>query len=196
MRPFYSFLLKAFSVLSIALLVSATASAQSTAGTYDALRLIQPGFAGQIDLDKAPEVIEVAAFNFNKKKKKRANNRGRVRMEAIVDLSQQRMRILVDGRTKHTWKVSSGRAGHRTPTGTWKPTRMYRKYFSKKYNGAPMPNAVFFYGGYAVHGTYAVKRLGRVASHGCIRLSPKNSSKFYDLVKLYGKSNTRIKIVR
>ena len=36
----------------------------------------------------------------------------------------------------------------------------------------PLLMAIFFRGGYAIHGTNMVGRLGRVDSHGCIRLAP------------------------
>ena len=58
-----------------------------------------------------------------------------------------------------------------------------------------MPYAVFFRGGYAIHGTTAVGALGRPASHGCIRLSPENAKLLYQLVQQMGLENTSIRIV-
>lgn len=80
---------------------------------------------------------------------------------AVVDLSEQRMRVYVEGVEKYVWKVSSGRRGHGTPTGEWRPYRMHTMWHSRKYNMAPMPHSVFFHRGYAVHATGAVGRLGR-----------------------------------
>ncbi len=57
---------------------------------------------------------------------------------------------------------------------------------------APMPHAVFFNGGIAVHATSAVGMLGRPASHGCIRLAPGNAATFFNLVARHGKGATRI----
>ena len=48
--------------------------------------------------------------------------------------------------------------------------------------------------GYAIHGSYEVKHLGRPASHGCIRLHPSNAAALYSLVQRYGTGNTLIKI--
>jgi len=115
---------------------------------------------------------------------------------ARVSLSAQKMEVLVDGRTAFEWKVSTGRKGYRTPTGSYKPTRMHKMWYSKKYDNAPMPHSVFFRGGYAVHATDAVKRLGRPASHGCVRLHPQNASDFYKLVETFGPGNTQIVIVQ
>lgn len=115
---------------------------------------------------------------------------------ARVSLSQQTMQVLVDGRPAFEWKVSTARKGYVTPTGTFKPTRLHEMWYSRKYDNAPMPYSVFFHGGYAVHGTDAVKRLGRPASHGCIRLHPDNAADFYSLVETFGAANTEIVIVR
>lgn len=115
-------------------------------------------------------------------------------VEAKVDLVAQRMHVLVNGNQIHTWKISSGRRGYSTPQGTFSPYRSHKMWRSRKYNNAPMPFAVFYDGGYAVHGTSAVRRLGRPASHGCVRLRTGNAKKFYELVRRYGKNRTRIRL--
>jgi len=62
------------------------------------------------------------------------------------------------------------------------------------YSGSPMPHSIFFHGGYAIHGSYETKYLGRPASHGCVRLHPSNAAALYSLVRHYGSGNTVIKI--
>lgn len=114
---------------------------------------------------------------------------------ATVHISTQRMSVVVDGREAFEWKVSTGGKGYVTPTGSFKPTRMHEMWYSKKYDNAPMPHSVFFNGGYAVHATNAIKRLGQPASHGCVRLHPDNAADFYQLVEVFGPSNTSIVIV-
>lgn len=116
------------------------------------------------------------------------------RVTATVDLSAQRMYVSIGKKHAYTWKISSGRKGYRTPTGTYRPTRMYRKYYSRKYDGSPMPNSIFFRGGYAIHGTGYLRNLGRPASHGCVRLHPEHARTLYNLVNRYGRGNTRIRI--
>ena len=115
---------------------------------------------------------------------------------ARIDLSEQEMLVFVNGVPMHSWPVSTARRGYRTPVGTFRPERMYRRYFSKKYDNAPMPYAVFFYGGYAIHGTNQIRNLGRPASHGCIRLHPDNAARLFSLITEYGKQNSRIVITR
>ena len=115
-------------------------------------------------------------------------------VRVTTDLSSQTMTVVVNGRVAHRWRVSSGKKGHRTPTGTYRPGRMYREYYSRKYDNSPMPHSIFFRGGYAIHGTGYTRSLGRPASHGCIRLHPANARKLYNLVRAHGKKNTRISI--
>jgi len=114
---------------------------------------------------------------------------------AQIDISDQRMELFVDGAKKATWKVSTGLKRNWTPTGSWNPYFLSKNHRSSLFRGAPMPYSVFFKGDYAVHGTNAIKRLGRPASHGCIRLHPKNAKVLFNLVRKYGKANTVIKIV-
>lgn len=115
---------------------------------------------------------------------------------AHIDLSAQRMYVSVNGVTRYSWPVSTARRGYVTPTGSYRPQRMYRSYFSRKYYNSPMPHSIFFRGGYAVHGSYAISSLGAPASHGCIRLHPGNAATLYSLVQSYGPGNTVIRITR
>lgn len=115
-------------------------------------------------------------------------------LKVSIDLSSQRMTVKENGATLHSWPISSGRSGYRTITGTFTPKWMTRMHYSKKYDDAPMPNSIFFSGGFAIHGTYATGRLGSPASHGCVRLSPGNAKRLYDLVQSHGRGNTTISI--
>lgn len=118
------------------------------------------------------------------------------RLTAKIDLSEQKLYLYVDGRLRNTWPVSTARKGYHTPTGSWRPTRLERDWHSRKYNWSPMPYSVFFLGGYAIHGTTAVKSLGRPASHGCVRLHTNNAAQLFRLVQRYGRNETRIVITR
>lgn len=113
---------------------------------------------------------------------------------ALIDLSEQRMTVSVNGKPWYDWPVSTGRKGYRTPTGTWGVERMHRHYNSRKYDNAPMPHAMFFHGPYAIHGTNSVRRLGRTASHGCVRLHPKNAAMLFTLAEVFGKDWMTVKV--
>lgn len=110
-----------------------------------------------------------------------------------VDKSSQRLSVMVDGVHRHTWPISSGTDGG-PPSGSFRPERLERMWYSRKYNWSPMPHAIFFYHGYAIHGTGYVSRLGRPASHGCVRLHPAHAAALYQLVQKHGSSRTRIEI--
>ncbi|MGL4396319.1 MAG: L,D-transpeptidase [Hyphomicrobium sp.] len=118
----------------------------------------------------------------------------RADVAVIVDLGSQTMNVYVNGYHEHAWPVSSGARGHATPAGNYRVRRMERVWYSTIYDNAPMPHAIFFRGGYAIHGTNHVGRLGRPASHGCIRLAPSHAARLYSLVANHGPARTRIRI--
>ena len=117
-------------------------------------------------------------------------------VRAEIDLSEQRLYLFVDGSLRDSWPISSARRGYRTPIGRFRPIRLERSWYSRKYDWAPMPHSVFFLGGYAIHGTTEIKRLGRPVSHGCVRLHPSNAARLFQLIREVGKANTAIVIRR
>lgn len=124
-----------------------------------------------------------------------ANGVARASIDIYIDKSSQRMTVAVDGVQRYTWKVSTGKFGYATPSGTFRPFRMERDHFSKEWDDAPMPNSIFFtYQGHAIHGSNYTSRLGRAVSHGCVRLAPRNAATLYSLVSREGMANTRITI--
>ena len=113
---------------------------------------------------------------------------------ARVSLGSQRMDVYVNGAPRYSWPVSTARRGYRTPTGTFRPTALAVWHRSTIYSGSPMPHAIFFLRGYAIHGSYETKYLGRPASHGCVRLHPSAAAQLFSLVRQYGAANTVIQI--
>jgi lipoprotein-anchoring transpeptidase ErfK/SrfK len=111
---------------------------------------------------------------------------------ARIDISSQTMRVYVDGWQKYSWPVSTARKGYRTPVGQYRAQRLEKMWYSRKYDMSPMPHSIFFKGGYAIHGTNAIKRLGSPASHGCVRLHPDNAAALFSLVRQHGMGNTQI----
>jgi L,D-transpeptidase-like protein len=109
-----------------------------------------------------------------------------------VDKGAQQMSVSVDGVPRYRFAVSTGRAGYGTPNGTYHPQRLATSWFSKLYYNSPMPHSIFFHGGYAIHGSFDIRRLGGPASHGCIRLHPANAAALFDLVKSEGMAATTI----
>ena len=114
----------------------------------------------------------------------------------VVDINRasQHMAVSVDGAARYDWRVSTARLGYVTPPGTYHPEMLARHWFSRKYYNSPMPHSIFFYGGFAIHGSYEISRLGRPASHGCVRLDPGNAAILFSLVQREGMAATTIVI--
>jgi lipoprotein-anchoring transpeptidase ErfK/SrfK len=111
---------------------------------------------------------------------------------AQISVSQQTLTLTVDGETLHVWPVSTARRGYITPKGTFKVQSMHKMVYSAFFNNAPMPHSIFYDGHYAIHGTTDVKKLGRPASAGCIRLHPDNARFLFDLVKGRGAESLQV----
>lgn len=111
---------------------------------------------------------------------------------ARVDVAAQKMTVSHYGKVIHEWPVSTAGQGYTTPRGQFRPYRVHKLWKSRTYNNAPMPFAVFYDRGWAVHGTSEVNKLGSPASHGCVRLETVNAEAFYTLVRQVGAGNTRI----
>jgi len=107
-----------------------------------------------------------------------------VRIE--VDLGAQMMRVSAAGGASYEWPISSGSLGRATPRGDFRPYALYPMIYSWKYGNEPMPHSIFFHGQYAIHGTLETDRLGQPASHGCIRLAPRDAATLYQLVSREG----------
>ena len=109
-----------------------------------------------------------------------------------IDKSAQQMTVTVDGATRYVWPVSTGAPGYDTPSGEYKPFRMEADHFSREWDDAPMPHSIFFtQRGHAIHGSNH-RGIGTPASHGCVRLEPKNAAVLFALVRQEKMANTRV----
>lgn len=122
---------------------------------------------------------------------------------AKVVRSEQKLYLYVNGVETDSWSVSTGVAGRGTPNFDKHPNgRVYNAYTSSAYPGGDyrglgnMPYAVFIQGGFAIHGTPESNwsKLGRRASHGCIRSHPEKARQFNRLVRHYGVTNVWITV--
>lgn len=125
------------------------------------------------------------------------------RVWARVNKTRQRLLLYVDGQLVDSFKVSTGDAKHETPNMSVRAAGpIFKKYTSKKFPGGDymglgnMPYAVFFKGGFAIHGTTPGNfvKLGKPASHGCIRLHPDDAVIFNELVRTVGLSETWVTV--
>jgi len=116
------------------------------------------------------------------------------KLDILVDKATQRMLVIQDGYIRYMWPVSTGRDSMQTPNGVYTPQRLERNWFSSAYYDSPMPFSIFFHHGYAIHGSYAIDRLGGPASHGCVRLHPHHAAILFDLVQQEGPAGTTIEV--
>lgn len=98
----------------------------------------------------------------------------------VINKDVQELRAYQGDRLVFKTHVSTGRAGHRTPSGTWKagPEKTPLRH-SHKYENAPMPWATQVCGDVFMHGYGSVPRYP--ASHGCIRIPVrgKNAARWF-----------------
>lgn len=113
----------------------------------------------------------------------------------LVDKSEQKMQVFIDGKKAQTWNVSTARSGKVTPSGTWTAKWLSKNHRSSLYNNAPMPFSIFYDGNFAIHGTDEIERLGIPASSGCIRLHPEHAKFLFEAVQMVGKKNFAVRII-
>jgi hypothetical protein len=101
-------------------------------------------------------------------------------VDACVDLSANQSWLLKDGAVVYgPVRITSGRAGYRTPPGTFSVGWKDIDHKSKEFNDAPMPFSVFFNGGIAFHqGSLSVE------SHGCIHLPHAAAEAYYNALSV------------
>ena len=100
----------------------------------------------------------------------------------VVSLATQRAVIYRNGLPIGITTVSTGRTGHRTPTGVFTVLQRRVEHYSNLYNNAPMPYMQrLTWGGVALHGGDLP---GYPASHGCIRLPPAFARLLYGVTHL------------
>ncbi len=88
-------------------------------------------------------------------------------------MSEQKLRAYEDGTLIFETLVSTGVSRYPTVTGRY---RIYLKLLSDTMTGPGyylpnVPYVMYFYRGYALHGTYWHSNFGRPMSHGCVNLS-------------------------
>ena len=87
-----------------------------------------------------------------------ASGAAQAKVAITVDKNTQLMTVAVDGVERYHWPVSSGIPSYETPNGSFRTFRMEEDHYSKEFDDAPMPHAIFFTKiGHAIHGTDSVE---------------------------------------
>lgn len=101
---------------------------------------------------------------------------------AVVSLADQHISVYGSEGLLTTSRVSTGQAGHRTPTGIFTILEKQRWHHSNIYSGAPMPFMQrITWSGVAMHEGVVP---GYPASHGCIRLPAAFAAKIWEMTKV------------
>ena len=98
-----------------------------------------------------------------------------------IDLTNQILFVYRDNQLINGFKVSTGTSSHKTVTGIFK---IFSKYpaitmTGPGYDLADVPFSMFFYKGYAIHGTYWHNNFGTPMSHGCVNMNTDDASWIY-----------------
>ena len=105
----------------------------------------------------------------------------------VVSLPEQLVYVYRNGVIIGAATASTGKKGHRTPTGVFTILQKREDHYSNLYNAAPMPYMQrLTWDGIAIH---AVRLPGYPASHGCVRLP-------YEFArKLFAETKTGLTVV-
>jgi hypothetical protein len=105
-------------------------------------------------------------------------------VEMVVSIPLQRAYVYRGGTLIGVTTVSTGKPGHRTPTGKFDILQKRPRHFSNLYNNAPMPFMQrLTWGGIALH---AGQIPGRPASHGCVRLPLEFARNLFSVTRVGG----------
>ena len=100
----------------------------------------------------------------------------------VISLPEQQAYVYRNGVLIGRTTISSGRAGHRTPTGVFTVLEKQRRHYSNIYKGAAMPFMErLTWGGIALHGG---RLPGYPDSHGCIRLPKEFSQLLFGVTRV------------
>jgi lipoprotein-anchoring transpeptidase ErfK/SrfK len=110
----------------------------------------------------------------------------------VVSKPTQTMTVTVAGHLRYRWRTSTGATHYSTPDGSYTPFRMELMHYSREWDNAGMPHAIFFtQRGHSIHGSDH-PGLGTNVSHGCVRLTLSNAATLYQLIKSVGMAKTKV----
>jgi hypothetical protein len=110
----------------------------------------------------------------------------------LVNKPTQTMTVTVDGHVRYRWRVSTGATQYSTPAGSYTPFRMEPMHYSREWDNAGMPHAIFFTRrGHSIHGSDN-PGLGTAVSHGCVRPTLSHAATLYQLVGSVGMAKTKV----
>lgn len=111
-----------------------------------------------------------------------------------VSIKDQKVYVYRNDQLIYTFKCSTSSSGILMPPnehpdyihdniGTYQVLSKDKNHWSRQYD-CDMPWAIHYHGGHYIHATDKINELGKPASHGCVRLHPKNAKILFDLVSI------------
>ena len=102
-------------------------------------------------------------------------------LHIIIDTKYRQLTVLVDKQPFATFPVAIGKLETPTPVGDWKiiSKGVWSGGFGTRWLGLSVP-----FGIYGVHGTNKPWSIGRLESHGCVRMFNRDVEKLYQWVKV------------
>jgi lipoprotein-anchoring transpeptidase ErfK/SrfK len=160
-----------------------------TVGQATAAPLVQAKVQPDPPIDELEKARSDKARTFGQQKLKPGayiwnENAGEARgaPKVLVSISEQQAYVYRGDRLVAVTTVSTGKAGHRTPTGQFRVTEKRAVHFSSKYNNAPMPHMQRLTDyGIALHAGHIP---GRPASHGCVRLPAQFAADLFKVTRV------------
>lgn len=101
----------------------------------------------------------------------------------VVSKANQRVFFIKDGSLKNVFICSTAQPKYDLEAGNYRVYSREVRHWSRKWE-VWMPHSLFFHEGYALHATTAIRQLGRPASHGCVRLHPRDAETLFGEVKV------------
>jgi lipoprotein-anchoring transpeptidase ErfK/SrfK len=102
-----------------------------------------------------------------------------------IDLSSQRLFAWEGGIQVYAVVISTGKSSTPTPTGIFSVQSRYRetRMQGEDYDVPDVPYAMFYSGGYAIHGAYWHNSFGTPVSHGCVNVAVDHARWLYNWSK-------------
>lgn len=123
------------------------------------------------------EYIDAAALNYSISQTSKAPQ-GELRL--IIRISDRVLELYDDGKLFKRYRVAVGKRATPTPVGEW--NIVYKGWSPEEVMGTRWMGLDIPWGSYGIHGTSAPWSIGSFASHGCIRMSNRDSEELYEWV--------------
>lgn len=133
-----------------------------------------------------------------------------VPLRLTLNTAAYRLYVYENGERTHSYRVAVGKPGHRTPTGSYRISRVIwnpwwhppnRPWARGKKPTPPGPSnpmgraKLYFMNLYYIHGTPYRKSLGTPASHGCVRMANSDVIELARLVHEHASPNVSSSLI-